>query len=50
MTTRKHLCDKIKTNLNSLKEKKKKKGNLENKTQILKITFKILHNSITLYY
>ena len=48
MTTRKHLCDKIKTNLNSLNEKKK--GNLENKTQILKITFKILHNSITLYY
>ena len=48
MTTRKHLCDKIKTNLNSLNEKKK--GNLESKTQILKITFKILHNSITLYY
>ena len=49
MTTRKHLCDKIKTNLNSLNEKKKK-GNLENKNQILKISFKILHNSITLYY
>ena len=48
MTTRKHLCDKIKTNLNSLNEIKKR--NLENKTQILKITFKILHNGITLYY
>ena len=32
------------------KQKQKQKRNLENKTQILKITFKILHNSITLYY
>ena len=46
MKTGKHLCGKIETNLNSLNEKKK--NETLNKIQILKITFKILHNSITL--
>ena len=35
MTTRKHLCDKIKTNLNSLEEKKKTKK--KNETQKIKL-------------
>ena len=47
MKTGKHLRGKIKTNFNSRNFKKKR--NLKKK-QILKITFKILHNSITLNY
>ena len=36
MTTRKHLCDKINTNLNSLDEKKKTKTE-KNETQKIKL-------------